>query len=384
MFQRFKSSSAARLENLEKAGARQVIKGNRRTVNIGSRLVAHAFFVLLTLDAFNPVILKSVFAQTPFYQGKNLTIVVGFLVGDGYDLWARALGAHIVKHIPGTPNIIVQNMPGAGGMIAANYIYNVAKPDGLTLASTGPSLYFDQLVGKKEVQFDWSKFAWIGSTEKTPWLLYMRTDTPYKSLEDIRKASDPPKCSATSTGTSGHFVPKLLEEALGLKFRLVMGYKGGGEQDLALERGEVQCRSLSIPTFYAREPFGTWRKNNLVRVLLQTGRKRDPRAADVPTIYELMNEYKTPEATRKLVTAILASGDLGRPFMAPPGIPPDRVKLLREAFMKTMTDPGFLDEVKKKKLEADPSSGEELEAIVREAMTQPREVVERMKKILSE
>jgi tripartite-type tricarboxylate transporter receptor subunit TctC len=383
MFQRFKSSSTARLQNLEKAGARQVIKGNRRTVNIGSRLAAHAFFVLLTLDAFNPVILKSVFAQTPFYQGKNLTIVVGFLVGDGYDLWARALGAHFAKHIPGTPNIIVQNMPGAGGMIAANYVYNVAKPDGLTLASTGPSLYLDQLVGKKEVQFDWSKFAWIGSTEKTPWLLYMRTDTPYKSLEEIRKASDPPKCSATSTGTSGHFVPKLLEEALGLKFRLVMGYKGGGEQDLALERGEVQCRSLSIPTFYAREPFGTWRKNNLVRVLLQTGRKRDPRAADVPTIYELMNEYKTPEATRKLVTAILASGDLGRPFMAPPGLSPDRLKLLREAFMKTMTDPGFLDEVKKKKLEADPSSGEELEAIVREAMTQPREVVERMKKILS-
>jgi tripartite-type tricarboxylate transporter receptor subunit TctC len=374
MFQRFKS----------KSGDRQQIRGNRRILSIASHLAAHAFFVLLTVHAFNLATLKSVLAQTPFYQGKNVTIVVGFLVGDGYDLWARALAAHIAKHIPGIPNIIVQNMPGAGGMIAANYVYNVAKPDGLTLASTGPSLYLDQLVGKKEVQFDWAKYTWIGSTEKTPWLLYMRTDAPYKSLEEIRKASDPPKCSATSTGTSGHFVPKLLEEALGLKFRLVMGYKGGGEQDLALERGEVQCRSLSIPTFYAREPFGTWRKNNLVRVLLQTGRKRDPRAAEVPTIYELMNEYKTPETTRKLVTAILASGDLGRPFMAPPGVPPDRARILRQAFMKTMTDPGFLDEVKKKKLEADPSSGEELETIVRETMTQPREVVERMKKILSE
>jgi tripartite-type tricarboxylate transporter receptor subunit TctC len=356
--------------------------GNGTWLTIASRLTPRAFFMLstlLTLHPWNPV-----FAQAPFYQGKTMTIVVGFLAGDGYDIWARILAAHIAKHIPGNPSVIVQNMPGAGALIAANYIYNVTKPDGLTLAATGPSLYLDQLVGKKEVQFDWAKFTWIGSTEKTPWLLYMRTDTPYKTLEDIRKASDPPKCSATGTGTSGHFIPKLLEEAFGLKFKLVMGYQGGGEQDLALERGEVQCRALSIPTFYAREPFGTWRKTNLIRVLLQTGRTRDPRAADVPTIYELMNEHKTPEPTRRLVTAILASGDLGRPFIAPPGVSPERVKTLREAFIKTTSDPAFLDEVKKKKLQADPSSGEELEAIAKEAMGQPREIVERMKKILGE
>jgi tripartite-type tricarboxylate transporter receptor subunit TctC len=323
-------------------------------------------------------------AQTPFYQRKTITIVVGYLAGDGYDIWARLLAAHLPRHIPGEPNIVVQNMPGAGSLIAANSIYNAAKPDGLTLGAIGPSVYLDQLMGKKEVQFDWAKFTWIGSTEKTAWLFYMRTDTPYKTLEDIRKSPEPPKCSATGTGTSGHFVPKLLEEAFGVKFRLVMGYKGGSEQDLALERGEVQCRALSIPTFYAREPFGTWRKNNLVRVLLQTGRARDPRAADVPTIFELMNQHKTPEATRKLVTAVLASGDLGRPIIAPPGVPSDRVKILREAFMKTTQDPVFLDDVKKKKLVADPSSGETIEAIAREAVTQPREVVEQMKKILEQ
>jgi tripartite-type tricarboxylate transporter receptor subunit TctC len=339
------------------------------------------FALSLSLSlSFSPP--SPVSAQTPFYQGKTITIVVGYLVGDGYDLWARLLAGHMSRHIPGGPNIIVQNMPGAGSMIAANYVYNVGKPDGLTLGSIGPSLYLDQVVGKKEVQFDWARFAWIGSTEKTPWLLYMRTDTPYQTFEDIRKAAEPPKCSATGTGTSGHFVPKLLEEALGAKFRHVMGYKGGGEQDLALERGEVQCRALSIPTFYAREPFGTWRKKNLVRVLVQTGRTRDPRAAEVPTVYELMNEYRTPEPTRRLVTAVLASGDLGRPFIAPPGVPPDRIKILREAFTKTMNDPAFLDEVKKKKLKADPSSGEEVEAIAREAVNQPGDVMERMKKIL--
>ncbi|HWP56906.1 MAG TPA: tripartite tricarboxylate transporter substrate binding protein [Candidatus Acidoferrales bacterium] len=320
--------------------------------------------------------------QAPFYQGKTITIVVGYLVGDGYDNWTRLVAAHIVKHIPGNPNIIVQNMPGAGSMIAANYVYNVAKPDGLTLGSIGPSLYLDQVTGKKEAQFDWAKFTWIGSTEKTPWLLYMRADTPYKSIEDVRKAKEPPKCSSTGTGTSGHFVPKLLEEAVGAKFTLVSGYKGGGEQDLALERGEVQCRALSIPTFFSREPFGTWRKTNLVRLLLQTGRSRDPRAPDVPTIHELMEQYRTPEATRRIVVAVLASGDLGRPLVGPPGIPNERVKILREAFMKTMKDPAFVDDARKKKLEPDPVGGEELEQMAREAVSQPPEIVERMKKIL--
>ena len=323
-------------------------------------------------------------AQAPFYQGKTITMVVGYLVGDGYDNWARLVAGHIVKHIPGNPNIIVQNMPGAGSMIAANYIYNVAKPDGLALGSIGPSLYLDQVTGKKEVQFDWAKFTWIGSTEKTPWLFYMRTDTPYKTLEDIRKAAEPPKCSTTGTGTSGHFVPKLLEEAIGAKFTLVSGYKGGGEQDLALERGEVQCRALSIPTFFSREPFGTWRKTNLVRLLLQTGRTRDPRAPDVPTIHEIMNEYKTPEMTRRFVVAVLASGDLGRPFIAPPGVPQERVKVLREAFMKTMKDPAFLDDVKKKKLEADPVAGDELEVMAKQIVAQPPEIAERMKQILGQ
>jgi len=323
-------------------------------------------------------------AQAPYYQGKTVTIVVGYQAGDGYDIWSRLLAAHMGKHIPGAPNMVAQNMPGAGSMIAANYIYNVAKPDGLTIGSIGPSLYLDQLVGKKEVQFDWARFGWVGSTENTPWLLYMKTDTPYKTIEDVRKAKQPPKCSATGTGTSGHFIPRLLEEALAAKFTVVMGYQGGAEQDLAFERGEVVCRSLSIPTFFAREPFTTWRKNNLVRILMQTGRKRDPRMPDVPTIHELMNEFKTPAPTRALVTAILASGDLGRPFITPPGTPADRLKILRDAFRKTMADPAFLADVKARKLEADPDFGEDLEIIAKEAVNKPRDIVERMKKLLSE
>jgi tripartite-type tricarboxylate transporter receptor subunit TctC len=322
--------------------------------------------------------------QAPFYQGKTLTIIVGYQAGDGYDIWSRLLAAHMGKHIPGNPTMIAQNMPGAGSMIAANHIYNVARPDGLTLGSIGPSLYLDQLIGKKEVHFDWSKFGWVGSTESTPWLLYMSSSTPYKTIDDVRRAKESPKCSATSTGTSGHFIPKLLEEAFGAKFNVIMGYQGGAEQDLAFERGEVVCRSLSIPTFFAREPFLTWRKKNMVRILMQTGRKRDVKMPEVPTIHELMNEYKTPASTRSLVTAVLASGDLGRPFIAPPAIAAERLKILREAFRKTMTDPAFLADVKARKLDADPDYGEDLETIAKETVSQPKEIVERMKKLLSE
>ncbi len=323
-------------------------------------------------------------AELPFYQGKTIILVIGYHAGDGHDIWARLLAAHMGRHIPGNPAIVAQNMPGAGSTIAANHIFSVAKPDGLSMGSVGPSLYLDQLVGKKEVHFDWSKFGWVGSTESTPWLLYMSSGAPYKTIDDVRKAKEAPKCSATGTGTSGHFIPKLLEDALGAKFNVVMGYQGGAEQELAFERGEVVCRSLSIPTFFAREPFLTWRKQKLVRILLQTGRRRDRKMPDVPTIHELMNDYQTPVMSRSLVTAVLASGDLGRPFITPPGTAPERLKILRAAFRKTMNDPGFLADVKARKLAADPDYGEDLEAIAKDAVSQPKEIVERMKQLLSQ
>jgi tripartite-type tricarboxylate transporter receptor subunit TctC len=323
-------------------------------------------------------------AQAPFFQGRTITIIVGYQNGDGYDIWARLLAAHMNKHIPGHPGFLVQNMPGAGSRIAANHIYNVAKPDGLTMGAIGGSLYLDQVIGKKEVQFDWAKFGWVGSTENTPWLFYMNSNTPYKTIDDVRKSKDAPKCSATSSGTSGHFIPKLLEEALGAKFNVVMGYRGGAEQDLAFERGEVVCRALSIPTFFAREPFTTWRRENRVRILLQTGRKRDEKMPNVPTLHELMDESKTPANTRALVTAILASGDLGRPFITPPGVPADRLAILRDGFRKTMADPAFQADVRARKFTTNPDFGEDLQKFAKEIVSQPPEIAERMKQVLTE
>jgi tripartite-type tricarboxylate transporter receptor subunit TctC len=321
-------------------------------------------------------------AQGSFYQGKTIRLVAGTPAGSVYDLYARLVAQFIPKYIPGAPNVIVQNMPGVASMVAANYIYQVAKPDGLTIGSIQPALYFDQLVGRKEVKFDWQKFTWIGNTTRSHHLLYMRGDTPYKSIDDIRKASTPPKCGAEGTASSAYYLPKLLEETIGAKFNVVTGYNSGTDVDLAVERGEVQCRAFTIAAFFAREPFHTWRKKGFVRVIIQTGDKRDALLPDIPTLPELMNLHKTSDSGRRLAKVILAANDIGRPIVAPPGIPSDRVNILREGFMKTVRDPELLEDAKKKRLELDPVSGEDLHALSKEIIAQPAEVVERMKKLL--
>src|ERR687895_2245789 len=160
----------------------------------------------------------SAHAQAPFYQGKTITIIVGTKAGDAYDLYPRMLAEFMPKHIPGNPNIIVQNVPGAASLIAANQVYNVAKPDGLTIGAIYPALYFDQLIKKPEAKYDWAKFVWIGSPVKSNHLLYMRADTPYKSIDDIRKATTAPKCGATGVASTGYYMPKLMEEVLNAKF----------------------------------------------------------------------------------------------------------------------------------------------------------------------
>jgi tripartite-type tricarboxylate transporter receptor subunit TctC len=323
-------------------------------------------------------------AQSPYYQGKTITLIVGSGAGTAYDMYGRLLGNHISKYIPGNPAVVVQNMPAAGGLVAANYVYGVAKPDGLTIASINPAHYFNQLQGNKEVKFDWTKFTWLASSDKSEHMLYMRSDAPYKTIQDIRKASEAPKCGATGTGTSGHYIPRMLEEALGTKFTIVTGYAGGNEIDLATERNEVVCRTFTTAAYFAREPYHTWRKKNFVRILMQTGHKKDPRLPDTPLLSELMDEFKTSDLGRRVVTVMLGSGELGRPIVTTPGLPADRIKILRDAFMKSMSDPALLADANKNKLEITAVSGEELAKIAKDVIEQPPEVVERIKKILAQ
>ncbi|MSP37929.1 MAG: hypothetical protein EXR70_05510 [Deltaproteobacteria bacterium] len=347
----------------------------------GKTMTRKIYFVLMSLSV---LLGRNANAQTPNFQGKTVTIIVGTVAGDLYDLYARAIALYMGKYLPGNPNMIVQDMPGAGHMIAANHVYNIAKPDGLTMGAINAGLYFEQLIGRAEVKFDWTKFNWIGNATKSPQVLYMRADTPFKTIEDVRTAKEPPKCGTTGLSNMGYFVPKLLEETVGAKFNVIAGYQGGNEIDLGVERGEIVCRSLSTEAYFSREPFLTWRKNGFTRELVQGGKARLEKLANVPTIYELMDRYKSPELARRLATALLASGEFHRPFMAPPKMRPEVVKTLREAFSRTMKDADFIAEAKRKKLDLDPTTGEEVQLLATDAMAQPKDVIARLKKLMGQ
>ena len=321
-------------------------------------------------------------AQESFYKGKTIRIFVGFTPGGFYDRWARLYSRYMPKYIPGSPEIIVQNMPGAGSLVAANHVYNVTKPDGLSLVMTHYNFYMDQLVERKEVQFDARKFGWIGSPVSETIVMYMRADAPYKTIHDIVKAKEPAKCGSSGTASGDYILSKLLEDAIGAKIQTVLGYPGGSEIDMAVEKGEVVCRAHNISAHFGREPFDTWHKKNFDRHIVQTGSKRDSRMPDVPTVNELFEQYKTPDAIRRVAQVLLAGGDFGRPMMVTPGTPAERIKILRAAYDKAMKDPELLREAEKGKMDVDPTSGEELQALVNKVMDQPKDVLARVKKML--
>ena len=335
--------------------------------------------LLVCITAFS----SSARAQSePYYKGKTIRFVVGSGVGAFYDLWGRLIARHWGKYLPGNPEVIVQNMTGAGSLTATNYVYGVAKPDGLTVLLPNNSIYIEQLVGRKEVQFDLRKFHWIGSASQDSILFYMRADTPFKSVADIVKAKQPPSCGGSGTTSSDYIVAKILDLTLGAKINSVSGYPGGTEADLAVEKGEIVCRAHTLAGHFGREPFTSWHKKGFDRHLLQSGRKRDPRAPEAPTMYEILEEFKVPNNNRRVAQALLSGGEFGRPLMVTPGTPPERVKILRESFAKVLKDEELLGEARKGKMDVDYSSGEELETLVKEVLDQPREVIEQARKIL--
>jgi tripartite-type tricarboxylate transporter receptor subunit TctC len=322
-------------------------------------------------------------AQEPFYRGKSIRLIVGSTPGGFYDRWARIFAKFMPKYIAGNAEIVVQNMPGAGSLVATNYVYNVAKPDGLTLGIVQYNIYMDQLVGRKEVQFDVRKFAWIGSPASETVLLYMRKDAPYNSIRDIVKAKEPPKCGSSGTVSTDYLLGKLLEDAIGARFNNILGYPGGAEIDLAVEKNEVICRAHNISAHFGREPFNTWHKKDFDRHIVQTGGKRDARLPDTPTLYELFDEYKSADVSRRVAQVILTGGDLGRPMLTTPGTPADRIKILRDAYMRALKDPELLKETEKANMDVDPTPGDELEDLIKKVMEQPKEVIDRVKKMLA-
>jgi hypothetical protein len=198
---------------------------------------------------------QSLWAQSPFYQGKTITIIVGYPAGTTHDIWARMIAHYMPKYLVGAPNFIVQPMPGAGSMTSVNYIYGVAKSDGLTLATFNAALYFNQLAGQQEVKFDWPKLSWIGSSTPATRLFYIRADSPFKTIDDFRNASEPAKCGAMGRGSTGYLLPMVLQETLGMKFSIVSGYPRAARSISRSRRGRSNAIPLRSPFFSAASRF---------------------------------------------------------------------------------------------------------------------------------
>jgi tripartite-type tricarboxylate transporter receptor subunit TctC len=319
----------------------------------------------------------------PFYEGKTIQLLVASGPGATTDISARLVGRYLGKHIPGNPGIVVQNMPGAGGMVAANHLYNVAKPDGLTIAAISRANYIEQMVARPEVKTDFRKLSWIGSFNKSPMMAACRSDTEYKSIAAMRAAKTPPRFGQSGTGSISYVFANLMEKILDLKIKNVTGFKSGRDTDLGLERGEIDCRATSDITVI-RAPWSGWVKDNYVTFVVQQGPEKSPLLPPVPTVPELAGPDAKPYLT--LMNVMLAYTEFDRPFAAPPAAPKERVQILRNGFESMLKDAEFAAEAKKL-LDWDGRtylSGEQLQKKLIDTVTQPPEIIKRIKEILSE
>jgi tripartite-type tricarboxylate transporter receptor subunit TctC len=319
-----------------------------------------------------------------FYKGKRVTMIVSYGPGGGYDVYARVLSRHLSRHIPGNPSIVVQNMPGAGSLRGANYIYNVAPKDGTAFGTFARNMaLIGQLKTSQNVQFDPAKFTWLGSSSSLAndaYVLILRRDAKVKSIEDARRKGGPPMIlGSTAEGTSSDAMGILLREWLGFNVKVIPGYTDSGILFLAIERGEVEGRTVGLSSVKANKP--DWLKpNGLVRVLVSMGRAtRFPEFPDAPTTRELA---KNPE-DRNLIEILEIPYALSRPYAAPPGVPEDRAKALQAAFMATHRDPAYLADAAKTGVEVSPISGAEIRKLIDQIARTPPAQLKRIEALIS-
>jgi tripartite-type tricarboxylate transporter receptor subunit TctC len=305
------------------------------------------------------------------FEGKTITIVVGFKTGGGYDRTARILARHLPKYLPGKPNVIVQNMPGANSIIAANHVYSVAKPDGLTIGTFNRNLVLAQLTGVSGVKFDMTKFAWIGSAASESTVLAIRSDLPYKSFEELRKGGKTVVVGATGPGANTYDFPLLLKELLGADLKIVSGYSSSSDIMLALERKEVDARAGSYSSLVS------FVERGVVRPLVRA-RAVEPGIEKLP-----VDESLAPNPRAKAIMALRSAPEVvGRPFVMTPGTPEPLLKAMREAFAKAIKDPELVAESRKAKMDLEYMPGDEALKLVKEVLSQPKDVVEEFGKYI--
>lgn len=332
-----------------------------------------ALTVALTLGATHDAAAQSV---ANFYKGKNVSVIIGYGVGGGYDQYARVFARFMGSHIPGNPTLVVQNMPGAGSRKAANWLYNVAPKDGSVLATLGQNTPTDQALGQPGIQFDSNKFNWIGNIIVVNNTLAVWHTTGVKTVEEATKK----ELAIGASGASSPSVlyPQVANNLLGTKFKIISGYPGGGDINLAMERGEVDGRGSNSWASW-KSTKADWLKDKKVSILFQVGPKRESDLPDVPLLSEL---GKTPEE-RQVLEVISADVAVGRPILTTPGVPQDRVAALRKAFDDTIADKAFMDEAKKQKMDINPLSGEELQQIVAKVLANSPDVIAKVKQAIT-
>jgi tripartite-type tricarboxylate transporter receptor subunit TctC len=316
-------------------------------------------------------------AQEAFYQGKTIRLIVGLAPGGGYDLYSRVIARQMGKHIPGNPTIVVENMTGAGSVIAANYMYKAAKPDGLTIGHVLGGLFLQQLLGNPAIEFDGRKFEYIGVPAQDHFLIGLSKATGITSFENWMASKKPVKLGGVAPGGATDDVPKVLEATLGLPIKVVSGYKGTGPVRLAFDSGEVDGVCNAWESFKS-----TWRKqleSGDVVIILQATLKAHPELPNVPVAFDFL---QTEEARKLFQVVTRVHGPSVRPFFLPPNTPKDRVLILRKAFMDTMKDPEFLADTKKAKLDLNPDDGAGLERNVKEIFDLQPALVAKLKEIL--
>jgi len=309
-------------------------------------------------------------AQGSFYEGKTVTVVIG-ASGGSLEIASRIVARHLGRQLPGNPNVIVQNMTGAAHLVATNNVYNVAKPDGLTLLAANPNVGIAQLTKVEAARFDLRRFQWLGSTGADGVALSIRSDLPYKSWDELKKADRELVVGTTGPGSNAHDFPLLLKEFAGAKFKLVSGYPANADILLAIERKEVDAWAAFATTIKLAADRGA------VRPLVR-GRVAIPGFENLP-----VDETLATSAVGKAIMGIRAAPlAIGRAFAAPPGTPADRVKLLREALAKAVKDPEFLEEMKKARIEVGYIPPEEVLKMFNGLLDQPPEVQKEMVKYI--
>lgn len=305
-----------------------------------------------------------------FYKGKTVDLYIGYSVGGAYDLYARMLARHMSKHIPGNPNVIPKNMEGAGSLRLANWLYNVAPKDGLAFAIIGRGTGFDPLLGNKAAQFDGNKFTWLGSANNEVSVCVAWNTSGITRFEDM--LTKELIVGGTSTSADTDQFPRITNGVLGTKMKVVTGYPGGNEVGLAMERGEVKGRCgwswSSVKSTHHKSL-----EEKKFTILVQLALEKHPELPDVPLIIDLA---KTDEQ-RQILKLIFARQAMGRPFVAPPGIPQDRAEALRTAFMATMQDKDFLADAEKVQMEINPVPGDKVQALVKEIYSAPPEIAKK-------